>query len=262
MTTSKLAFTILGGSLAIGCATQPEPGSAEEQREITANLMQAGLLEDSITTEDGEVYLGGDAHVTLEASREMLEVDESSTEEQYRTYNLVRLSARTICIDGRAMTGKLSTALNAAIVNYDVLPLSFNMRRTTGSRQGCDEEITAVLMDGNGGRSGFPSGGSPYPKIRIGRGLAAYPAGTIEHVITHELGHCVGLRHSDWYNRSISCGVGGRESSWWDGAVHIPGTPTGATVGGSLMNACFRTHESGNFTASDKVALKFLYQIR
>jgi len=43
------------------------------------------------------------------------------------------------------------------------------------------------------------------------------------------------------------------------GAILIPGTPSGATVGGSVMNSCFRTVEAGVFTSSDKTALGALY---
>jgi hypothetical protein len=80
-----------------------------------------------------------------------------------------------------------------------------------------------------------------------------------EHVITHELGHTVGFRHSDYYNRAISCGSGGNEGSAGVGAIHIPGTPTGAVVGGSVMNSCFRSSENGEFTSSDRTALTTLY---
>lgn len=81
----------------------------------------------------------------------------------------------------------------------------------------------------------------------------------MEHVITHELGHTVGFRHSDYFNRSISCGRGGNEGSAGVGAIHIPGTPTGATVGDSIMNSCFRSSETGEFTSTDVTALRELY---
>lgn len=41
--------------------------------------------------------------------------------------------------------------------------------------------------------------------------------------------------------------------------ILIPGTPSGATVGGSVMNSCFRTVEAGVFTSTDKTALNALY---
>jgi hypothetical protein len=47
--------------------------------------------------------------------------------------------------------------------------------------------------------------------INIGTGLQSSSADVNEHVITYELGHAVGFRHSDYYNRAISCsGHGGR----------------------------------------------------
>jgi hypothetical protein len=43
------------------------------------------------------------------------------------------------------------------------------------------------------------------------------------------------------------------------GAIHIPGTPTDARTGGSIMNSCFRSSESGEWSSSDKTALNYLY---
>jgi hypothetical protein len=212
---------------------------------------------------DGVVYVGRDAAVSLQASREMLEVDSSVTDEQYRTNNLVSRSLTTICVNGSAFTSfsaKFSTALDLAITNYNNLGLTFRMVRTTSS-SGCAATITARVSTGTGGSAGFPSGGLPFNTINIGSGLnsSTFSTDTVEHVITHELGHCVGFRHSDWFNRSISCGSGGTEGAGTVGAIHISGTPTGATVGGSLMNACFRTSETGEFTSSDVTALTTLY---
>jgi hypothetical protein len=182
--------------------------------------------------------------------------------EQFRTNNLVSSNVSIICINGAAFTGKFSTALNDAINNYNVLALSFVMIRTSGITAGCDAVITARLVAGNGGVAGFPSGGRPFGTINIGSGLSTFDVNTVEHVITHELGHTVGMRHSDFFNRSISCGgaaVNEENPPSGVGAILIPGTPSGATVGGSLMNSCFRTLETGEFTAADRTALTTLY---
>jgi hypothetical protein len=259
MKTVVLALSI--GIFAFGCSSDPSPGSAEEQAEIIDNLVQAGFPENDILVSDGVVYVGRDAAVSLVASREMLEVD-SSEEEQYRTNNLVSGNVGEICVDGREIGGfssKFNNALNRAIANYNGLGLSFSMRRVSGNNSGCDAVIDGNVVGGTGGSAGFPSGGLPFGTINIGSGLQQFSTGTVEHVITHELGHTVGLRHSDFFNRSISCGVGGNEGSGGVGAIHIPGTPTGASVGGSLMNSCFRSGESGNFTSTDRTALQTLY---
>ncbi|MBZ4422482.1 zinc-dependent metalloprotease [Myxococcus sp. RHSTA-1-4] len=249
---------VLSGCGTDGTDAQLDPQA--ENEEIISNLVEAGFPADDIMVADGLVYVGRDAHVTLEASREMLRPSEVSAE-QYRTTNLVSTSTvKKICINPTSTFNsytRLSQGLDLAIANYNGLGLAFTMAR--GPTTGCNANITAQTMSGTGGSAGFPSGGKPYGTINIGTGLNSYSVDVNEHVITHELGHAVGFRHSDYYNRSISCGSGGNEGSAGVGAIHIPGTPTTATVGGSIMNSCFRSTETGEWTSSDITALNYLY---
>ena len=76
--------------------------------------------------------------------------------------------------------------------------------------------------------------------------------------MTHEIGHCLGLRHTDYFNRSLSCGSGGNEGDGGVGANHIPGTPTGFDAN-SIMLACFSSSEDGEFGPFDIKALEYLY---
>jgi hypothetical protein len=259
MSTKALLFAASCSALVFGCAGD-QSSPADENQEIIDNLVQAGFPRSDIQVFDGKVYTGLDAEVSLEASREMLVSPEGL--EQYRTTNLVGTNVTNICVNGAAFTGKFSTALNNAIANYNNLGLRWHMTRTSGSTTGCSATITAHVTSGTGGVSGFPSGGRPFNAINIGSGLqsATFPTSTVTHVITHELGHTVGFRHSDFFNRSISCGgAATNEGNGGVGAILIPGTPSGATVGGSVMNSCFRTNETGRFTSSDITALNFLY---
>ncbi len=245
------------GALMAGCGVDAEA----ENQEIISNLIEAGYQADDIMVVDGMVYAGRDAHVTLEASREMLQVQPGAEGmEQYRTNNLVGTSVTKICVNPTSTFNsysRLSQGLDLAIANYNGLGLRIFFAR--GPTTGCTANITAQTMSGTGGSAGFPSGGLPYGTINIGTGLQNYSVDVNEHVITHELGHAIGFRHSDYYNRAISCGSGGNEGDAGVGAIHIPGTPTTATVGGSIMNACFRSTETGEFTSSDIIALQYLY---
>lgn len=256
MFTKELVLTMGISAMAFGCAAQ-----TSETQAIIDNLVQAGFPADDMMVVDGKVYVGHDAEVSLQASREMLQVDDSAgSKEQYHTTNIVSSNVTNICVNGATFTGVFSTALNNAIANYNKLGLSWHMTRTNGSTTGCSAVITARISGPIGGSSGVPSGGLPFNTINIGSGLSTFAVGTVTHVITHELGHTVGLRHSDFFDRSISCGGAAiNEGAVGVGAILIPGTPSGATFGGSLMNSCFRTVETGQFTQFDIRALNFLY---
>jgi hypothetical protein len=243
MLMKETLFAVTCGVLAFGCGTGQTP--AEERQEIIDNLVQAGFQADDITVTGGDVYLGGDAHVTLEASRELVE-PAGPGPEHYRTANLV--SGKTlICLNPTTTFNsyaRLSQGLDLAIGNYNALPLVFDFRR--GPSTTCNANISVRTMAGTGGSAGFPSGGYPYSIINIGTGLNAYSVDVNEHVITHEIGHTIGICHTD-----------GSGSGGGVGCILIPGTPT--TDPGSVFNASFASTASGEFSSGDVTALNILY---
>lgn len=201
----------------------------------------------------------GDIAMTEEQMQTMSSV--SITDKQYRTYNLVS-SPKTINVIGytggsQALTSKQRTALEWAINNYNRLNMGINFTLTFGTNYSPYDIVVYQNQNGEaGGVAGFPSGGDPYKYVQIYSGMEAYDTNTNEHVMTHEIGHSVGLRHTDWFSRQ-SCGQSG-ESADPDGAVHIPGTPTGFDSN-SIMLACFSANEDGEFGYYDSVALNYLY---
>ncbi|MBU8901027.1 protease B [Corallococcus sp. M34] len=255
----KTVFLVAACSaLLLGCGGAPET-EQDVNEEVISNLLEAGFPLNDIMVADGNVYVGRDAHITLQASREMLQANETS-EEQYRTTNQVGTGVTKICVNPTADFNTypmLSQGLDLAIANYNARALRLTFAR--GPTTGCTANITAQTMAGTGGSAGFPSGGLPYGVINIGTGLNTYSLNVNKHVITHELGHTIGFRHSDYYNRSISCGSGGDEGDSGVGAILIPGTPATAVVGGSIMNSCFRSTETGEWTSTDITALGYLY---
>jgi hypothetical protein len=256
----------------VGCIDDSD--DIETQRdatiEIVQNLELAGYPASEIDIDDnGVVIVGGDAVVSLAASREMIGLDGHDHGDvqfrQYRTTNFVGEAVENICLNGKAYTGTLSTALNDAIASYNNLPIRLRFKRTSSAdEEGCDATITMKVRGSTGGQAGFPSGGLPYDEIWVGKSTVKYGGLPVaKHVIMHEVGHCIGFRHTDYFNRSLSCGgSASNEGASGIGAIHIPGTPANDEDDHdehSVMNSCFHQGSTGNWTFFDQVALTYLY---
>jgi hypothetical protein len=89
--------------------------------------------------------------------------------------------------------------------------------------------------------------------------VSGQPQNTVATILAHEIGHCIGFRHTDYFNRSISCGGSAvNEGSAGVGAINIPGTPTG-TSSGSWMLSCIGSGQNRPFNSADVTALNYLY---
>lgn len=206
------------------------------------------------------VRVEGDIDFSVEEF-ERITSDPSVEARQYRTTNLVS-NNRTISVIGytggsNALTSTQRTALQWAINNYNALNigLTFSLRFATSTN--ADMVVYRQPNEsGAGGSAGFPSGGRPYKWVQIFAGMDRLNTNTNEHVITHEIGHSVGFRHTDYFSRQ-SCGQNTNEGSAGVGAIYIPGTPSGFDAN-SVMLACFGD-EDGEFGFYDRVALEFMY---
>lgn len=239
----------------------------EHTRDFSEDYTNAEKVE--VTRPDGTVetlyLIGGDIELTKEQLKKAQSMDDAELK-QYRTYNTVSknyIRVRGVSSGGSALTPKMQTALRWAINNYNALNTNKTFVLTFGAYPfwGIGHDIIVYQETSNpsaGGRAGFPyDSGNPYKFVRIYAGMENYSYNTNEHVMTHEIGHCMGLRHSDWYNR-ISCGSINPENANPYGAVWVPGTPWVADPN-SVMEACFSSTEDGEFGYYDRVALEWMY---
>ena len=185
--------------------------------------------------------------------------------EQYRTTNLVSISGGqrniTVALDSKlkAKAG-YPQALTELVNRYNAqsLLLKFSVVSSRAN-------ITFVNGSGNYlASAGFPSGGNPYGTVKvnsnsIGTGTSTTFINFLASILAHEAGHCIGFRHTDYMDRSYSCGGAyANEGASTVGAILIPGTPSGPDAN-SWMLACTSYGLNRPFNTNDKTALNYLY---
>ncbi len=189
--------------------------------------------------------------------------------EQYRTTNLVKVigSTRTITL---ALDSRLAAKAGYPQALQEVAD-RYNAENLTIKMQVVSSRANVTFSNGNGSflaSSGFPtSTGEPYNSVvvnsrSIGSGTSTTFINFCATILAHELGHCIGFRHTDYYNRAISCGGSAtNEGASTVGAILIPGTPSTAdpSTDNSFMLSCVSLNQNRPFTANDKTALNYLY---
>jgi hypothetical protein len=258
-------------ALATACKKQDTPArnaSQEISTETLAKIKNLGFgTADVRKTEEGYLVEGD-----IVLSNELLNTNNTqqllrvANAEQYRTTNLVTVP-RTIRIKVVNLGTAYVQGTDIAISRYNALGLKMTFQRITSGT--ADITIQGFNQGPSGGyitlgSSGFPtSSGSPYNTIKMNTNSQAYGSNPdvyyVGSVIQHEIGHCIGFRHTDYMNRSYSCGgTAVNEGASNVGAILIPGTPSGPDAN-SWMLAC---SNGGNrtFNANDVIALNYLYK--
>jgi len=266
---------VLGGIVFVSCKKsstdepQAQPMTQEDKLMVTAAGFNSNWSEKTI---DGNYLIEGDILLSKTQLQEMAGVAPANelivaNEEHYRTTNLVNTGGGVRVITVRLGSGfpaHYSTGLDQALARYNGLGLNVQFQRVSS---GGEIVITGANLGRSGGgcilgqAAGFPTNGNPSAGFTLSTTKCATQylntADKADEVIAHEMGHCIGFRHTDYMNRA-SCGQNSNEGAAGVGAVWITGTPT--TVAGnfnSWMMAC--TNGSPVFGPEDILALQTIY---
>lgn len=272
-----LSLAVLASFTFVSCSDQSDLAIEDltVPSETVAQIAALGFdVDNFIPTKFESGYLvEGDIYLTDQSIAEMGQPNKLAVVEQYSTNNLVNAGGGRVItiyapVGGRnGYSSGMIAGLDLAIARYNAENLNISFQRVSSSgsadiimkRLSKRDERRGVL-----GSAGFPtSSGDPYGQILMSGILeSSYGLSTagIATIIAHEMGHCVGFRHTDYFNRSISCGgSASNEGTAGVGANHIPGTPTGASASAkSWMLACT---DGGDrpFNNDDQTALDYLY---
>lgn len=240
---------------------------------VLDQLTAKGFSTDGVQAVDGGYVVEGDLFFTAE-SLSKVKVGPNliiAQEEQYRTTNLVTGMPRVIKISNSYPTLKalFNAATDSVIARYNKLGLRLTFKRVADSSQANIKIIGADLGGGGvlGRSSGFPSDeGNPASPITLNSRKGTFTATTdvqwLATVIAHEVGHTIGMRHTDYANRKYSCGIrlpGNNEGDGGVGAIFIPGTNPSYNDPGSWMLAC-TDGTNRPFNPNDIIALNYLYK--
>ncbi|QHS60115.1 M57 family metalloprotease [Chitinophaga agri] len=251
-------------------AVKDAPVATEISDDVKAKIYAAGFGTDNVRKVAGGYLVENDIVLTdenlnVKVNSPFLRV---ANDEQYRTFNTVNTfgGVRNITVLVSGLSTAFITGTDEAIARYNAEGLNITFSRITSGT--ADITIQGFYQGPSGGfitlgSAGFPTAaGNPYNSILMNTHPQAYGTNPnvlyIASVIQHEIGHCIGFRHTDYATRS-SCGQNVNEGQVTNGvgAVQIPGTPAGADPN-SWMLAC---SNGGNrtFNANDIIALTYLY---
>ncbi len=254
--------------------------SCNQSEEITVNQVPGEVLDNlvrlgfdvtdiaPIKFDDGYL-VEGDIYLTASDLSSMKTGTRVPSVEQYATNNLVTGTPRniTVYISSSSYSATYIAAVDEMNSRFNALNLGLTFTRVTsatGATVSFSKLTKSQERQGILGSAGFPtSSGDPYGVIKMSSILQSSYGLTVNGIATimaHEMGHCIGFRHTDYYNRAISCGGStSNEGASTVGANLIPGTPATATASAkSWMLACT---DGGDrpFNTDDKTALNYLY---
>lgn len=266
---SVFCLVLIGSGAFYSCEESQDTNMSQVPDHVRNQLVNLGFsVTDPGPIRFEEGYLvEGDIYVTPSDLATMKPAKRVAAVEQYSTNQLVTGLPRVITVYMPTTFSSTNfAALDEAIARYNAQNLQLTFQRVTTSNATISFSRLSKAQERQGilGSAGFPTAqGNPYGTIKMS-GIMESKYGLsvngIATIMAHEMGHCIGFRHTDYYNRAISCGGSvSNEGASGVGANLIPGTPSTATLAAqSWMLAC--TDGSNRpFNNDDRTALGYLY---
>jgi hypothetical protein len=259
-------FALLGGALAFSSCSKKEEAAAAPaavSQDAMAQIKALGFSNQNVKPVEGGYVVEGDMLLTNEllATAPGYATLRVGDAEQYRTTNLVGNLPRVITVSiSSSFPSAYVSAIDEAIRRYNAEGLRISFRRVSSGAE-MPVKYSSNLGTGVLGQSGgFPSGGNPAPGFTlVPNVINSSNINYIATIMAHEMGHCIGMRHTDYYNRAYSCGgSASNEGASTVGAILIPGTPSAAEPS-SWMLACVGNGVNRPFTTNDRTALNYIY---
>ena len=276
---SLIVVVVVVVAVIISCkkssSSESEPVTTQLTQDEKALVKSAGFNgEWAEKTADGNYLIEGDILLSKTQLQSMVGIAATSeyvigNEEHYVTTNLVNTGTgiRTITVSlGSGFPSYYSTGLDQALAHYNNLNLNIHFQRVAS---GGEINIKGANLGRSfggcilGQSAGFPdASGNPAPGFTLSTSKCATSyistANKADEVMAHEMGHCIGFRHTDYMNR-ISCGSNSNEGTAGVGAIHVDGTIATVTSGNynSWMMACVNGDNS--FSSEDNFALQSVY---
>ncbi|NLU91930.1 M57 family metalloprotease [Chitinophaga sp. Ak27] len=267
-----LLICLLAGLFITSCQKDNKQGNTDKpgiSNDVLAQIKAKGFSTRNVHAVNGGYLVEGDIFLSskdLSQKARTNKVRVAKTE-QYSTNNLVSSLPRVITVKVSNLGSAFVQGTDLAIQRYNALGLRIQFQRISSGN--ADITIQGFYEGPSGGyitlgSSGFPTdAGDPFNLIQMNTHPDAYGSNPnvqyVGSVLQHEIGHCIGMRHTDYMDRSYSCGGDPvDEGDGGVGAVYLPGTPADPDPD-SWMLAC---SNGGNrtFNANDIIALNYLYQ--
>lgn len=235
--------------------------AAVKENSVVAKLIEMGYKKERIREYEDFYLVEGD----LMFSKDIKTYSKNSTTSRHASTNnlvsILKITFMSVYVDASIPSSgedNWRDALNNAISDLNNISGStvhFNI--ITDSNYTADIVIKSdgnVLDNNVIASAGFPSNNNPYNQILVNLdfwGNTSVSEGSKRYNLVHELGHCIGLRHTNWDDPNRYEGPGSY------GANVIPNTPSQDP--NSVMNGGTADYSWNGFSVYDLVAIRYLY---